>query len=1344
MIIHWQLAFGVLLVLYISSAIGRKEAKSTSKCPMLTECPYRAQQCSEDNDCAVDSVCCKSPCGKVCTKQLFTGCETLKNAASRRAKSLGVDGKSVRAPRCNKSGGFEPIQCDNEIVSSCWCVDEAGFELAGTRAPAVGLVNCTAPKPCADHTCRMFCPHGFALDKDGCPLCRCRDPCTDIKCPNALECQLEDLACADPPCPPVPTCKKGRSLDSICPVGDPLRISETVRPFLCGNDPGKPTCPPMYQCLVQKGNDYGVCCPASLKIQKSGSCPSSDDNKTECGLPCSHDLECPSIQKCCNNDKCGSSCIHPKNVTECTHQRSLSEILSVSEREGRGYVPQCSPEGEFEPMQCSRNGLVCWCVDRLGRKIRGSMGPSDSVTCDVYDSSFDTKARSLDKMENNCQKLECAAICEYGFKLDENGCHTCKCDDPCDGYLCPEDEECINAKDATCSGFLCPTLPVCRPKAVYANPCERGTPLTDDMSGAPVACALRDEDGTVCPSNHECKAVVGSTQAVCCPMNYELEAEASEDINIPESRTQTMCEYLRDFTETMEGTREGMNLALPTPSCDEEGNFLPTQCDKKNCWCVDNFGTEIPKTRGKENATTDCTKLRETKECLDLTCRMGCEYGFILSEDTGCPLCQCRDPCYDVPCGSGEQCQLVEVNCKDHYCPPVPACLPKKLGQCPYLVPSNSISCDFACNSDLACNGTSKCCSNGCGTQCVEPLQYTACQHQRSLAQHQAHESGTPLNKVHIPSCNTDGSFNSKQCNPATGQCWCVDSNGFELSESRGSEDLDCDTTITPSRCPLRRCVENCEHGYKMDIEGCRTCQCADPCDEVKCRGEGETCRLVAVECVGSPCPAVPMCLPKKENPCQSGEPLRYGGEDEVVSCGPEEESCPSTHKCQLSPIGEYAVCCPKPRDICFEPLDQGTCQGVESRNLTRYYFNSRTNKCETFVFSGCHGNHNNFYTKELCSQVCPVLSQCERLREKNQKAAEKYNKPAFLPRCESSTGNWESVQCLEHVGVCWCVTPQGNPLKGTLTRGAEPDCNFRQARNRAQNRADFTSDADLVLEELMMQMGSISDIDEPSDLDRDESINEGLITSRCEELGGQCDANKKFLPQQCEEDICWCVDEAGNQLPQTSTFRRGERTCVFSPVEKVEVTLGFRGEYDDISSTPVVNRISKIVKNLGGVINDDGIAADISSDALYIRFSLIGSKKIDIAYTLEKMIMNQHLPDLTADITKSRVTHHLLTPSSSLRDTILALENREIVSQSPVSIVAPYHTALIVVAAASAFIISILTLLVILYRRKMNSISNNKVIEDNRFLSATRPIYIELPSEKYNTASSDSSKSSA
>ncbi|EFA05918.2 zonadhesin isoform X2 [Tribolium castaneum] len=1317
MIIRWELSLGLLLVL-LSIAIARKES---SKCPMLTECPLRAQHCSEDDDCSPDSICCKSPCGKVCTKQLFTGCQTLRMAASRRAKALGVEARSVRMPRCNKSGGFEPIQCDNEIVSSCWCVDEAGFELPGTRAPAAALVNCTVPKPCADHTCRMFCPHGFALAPDGCPLCRCRDPCEGIKCPNALECHLEELACADPPCPPVPTCKRGRSLENICPVGDPLRISDTVRPFLCGNDPGKPTCPPMYQCLVQKGNDYGVCCPASLKIQKTGTCPEKIDAGDECGQMCSHDLECPSVQKCCQTQQCGASCTHPKNVTECLHQRALSEILAVSERAGRGYVPQCSEDGQFEPKQCSRNSLVCWCVDRMGRKIRGSMGPAGNTNCSILDARIQSSARSLDKSGKQCESLECAAVCEYGFKLDEDGCPTCKCDDPCDGYMCPEDEECINVKESTCTDFLCPTLPVCRPKTIYANPCDQGAPLTDDISGAPVACALRSEDGTICPSEYECTAVPGSTQAVCCPR------EMIEEENVTENRPQTMCEYLHDFSESMEGTREGMTLALPSPSCDSDGNYISTQCHKGECWCVDNFGTEIPRTRG---TTQNCTELRQSLDCLDLTCRMGCEYGFVLSEETGCPTCQCRDPCSGIKCEENSQCQLVEVSCKDHYCPPVPACLPKKQGQCPYLVPATSTSCDFECNSDMACNGTMRCCSNGCGTQCVEPLLLTACQHQNALSQHQAHESGVPAGRVYIPQCTPEGAYEPKQCNPGTNECWCVDWRGFEISKTRTNSQLSCET-IQQSDCPLYKCINDCEHGFEMDANGCRTCDCIDPCSRISCRGEGETCRLVPVECTNEPCPPIPMCLPKKDNPCQNGDPLKLGNSEEIVTCGPDYETCPSSHKCQLSPVGEYAVCCPKPRDVCFEALDKGDCGDDFSRNLTRWYFNSRTNKCEMFVYSGCNGNHNNFHSEEMCNLVCPVLSQCERLREKNQRAAERYHKPTFMPRCEANTGNWETVQCLEHVGVCWCVTPQGEPLKGTLTRGAQPLCNFRQARNRAEDRAD-TSEADLVLEELMMQIGSFDDEEEPSDLDEPLEV---PSNTRCEALGGQCDTTGKFLPTQCEEETCWCVDEAGNQLLHTNTFKKGEITCKQVPVESVEVTLGFRGEYDDISSIPVINQVTKIIQSLEGILSG-GFKTEISDDVLYVKFSLIGSNKVDVAYRLEQLVMQQRLPGLTADITRSRVTHKLLQ-EPALGDH-LALEHREIVSQSPVSVVAPYHTALIVIAAASAFVICVLLLLVILYRRKMNSLSSTKVGDDAGFLSNNRPIYIELPNEKYNTISPD------
>ena len=71
----------------------------------------------------------------------------------------------------------------------------------------MGTLFITDPKPCAAHTCRMLCPHGFALDDDGCPKCQCHDPCSEIQCPGALNCELEDVACIKQPCPPVPRCE---------------------------------------------------------------------------------------------------------------------------------------------------------------------------------------------------------------------------------------------------------------------------------------------------------------------------------------------------------------------------------------------------------------------------------------------------------------------------------------------------------------------------------------------------------------------------------------------------------------------------------------------------------------------------------------------------------------------------------------------------------------------------------------------------------------------------------------------------------------------------------------------------------------------------------------------------------------------------------------------------------------------------------------------------------------------------------------------------------------------------------------------------------------------------------
>lgn len=76
------------------------------------------------------------------------------------------------------------------------------------------------------------------------------------------------------------------------------------------------------------------------------------------------------------------------------------------------------------------------------------------------------------------------------------------------------------------------------------------------------------------------------------------------------------------------------------------------------------------------------------------------------------------------------------------------------------------------------------------------------------------------------------------------------------------------------------------------------------------------------------------------------------------------------------------------------------------------------------------------------------------------------------------------------------------------------------------------------------MQIGTIEEPIDSEGTENDFVYWEQPLRTRCQALGAQCDSQGKFNPKQCEEDTCWCVDEAGNQIPQTNSFRDGEQLC--------------------------------------------------------------------------------------------------------------------------------------------------------------------------------------------------------
>nr|CAD7600842.1 unnamed protein product [Timema genevievae] len=117
------------------------------------------------------------------------------------------------------------------------------------------------------------------------------------------------------------------------------------------------------------------------------------------------------------------------------------------------------------------------------------------------------------------------------------------------------------------------------------------------------------------------------------------------------------------------------------------------------------------------------------------------------------------------------------------------------------------------------------------------------------------------------------------------------------------------------------------------------------------------------------------------------------------------------------------------------------------------------------------------------------------------------------------------------------------------------------------------------------------------------------------------------------------------------------------------------------------------------------------------------------------------------ADITKSRFSQKLLEDTNNpmaLADRVIALEHREVVSQSTISEVKPYQTAIIVLTTGSAFIICILILVIALYRRKMSStgldgssLSRKSAELGENFFQRASPVYVvSLPPKEHDTES--------
>ena len=64
----------------------------------------------------------------------------------------------------------------------------------------------------------------------------------------------------------------------------------------------------------------------------------------------------------------------------------------------------------------------------------------------------------------------------------------------------------------------------------------------------------------------------------------------------------------------------------------------------------------------------------------------------------------------------------------------------------------------------------------------------------------------------------------------------------------------------------------------------------------------------------------------------------------------------------------EAAKYCANLDDVCLLPEDSGPCRA----SFKRFFFDKKTGQCKEFIYGGCQGNRNNFFSPQDCQMKCP------------------------------------------------------------------------------------------------------------------------------------------------------------------------------------------------------------------------------------------------------------------------------------------------------------------------------------------------------------------------------------
>jgi len=338
----------------------------------------------------------------------FSECE-LQLASATEDSAMGMVGHFT--PSCDDKGLFAAVQCYGSI-GFCWCADQDGTEITGTRIRGEPVCNkrfseCQVQLASATENSAIGMVGHFT------PSCEENGQFSAVQCHGSTG----YCWCAE---------RDGSEINGSRIRGEPVCNTQCWNKYehydfvgsACQEECGKPSLICIQSVVA------GCHCDSGYVRDYRGMCISVNQ------------------------------CMEFVSKSECLIE-SLKQLTSGPNMVG-GFTPQCEPNGQFSAVQCHGSSGHCWCAERDGTEITGTRvrGQPDCYrhkTCqDQYDADLMFLAQSqgmvADFIPANCQVNNpdlwvsyvqdpmmypyCMCLDEATGQVDE---YEHSCNTPCDG-----------------------------------------------------------------------------------------------------------------------------------------------------------------------------------------------------------------------------------------------------------------------------------------------------------------------------------------------------------------------------------------------------------------------------------------------------------------------------------------------------------------------------------------------------------------------------------------------------------------------------------------------------------------------------------------------------------------------------------------------------------------------------------------------------------------------------------------------------------------------------------------------------------------------------------------------